>query len=281
MSWLAVAEKDFHDAIRSRLMIGVAVLFVLFTVGGVAGGSALGLAGGDALGLILQLMLLATGTFVPIIAIAVSYRAIAGELESGSLKLLLSLPNSRSDIVIGKFLGRSAVVGLAVVIGFLAMLIASAAAFDSGFDINVFFAYMLSTLLLALVFVSIAVSVSAFTASTFPAALGSFGIFVLFQYAWTFVIRILLYAANGFERPGIGQAPPDWAEVVFVLNPTNAYSQATRWLLNRVSDSQQAQQAQQAADSFYLEPWFGFIVLAIWIFVPLAVGYLRFESVDL
>ena len=36
MSVLAVAEKDFRDAIRSRLMIGVALLFVVFTGGGIA-----------------------------------------------------------------------------------------------------------------------------------------------------------------------------------------------------------------------------------------------------
>ena len=63
-----------------------------------------------------------------------------------------------------------------------------------------------------------------------------------------------------------------------MVNPMTGWQQATAWLLRRVSEEQSA---QQAADAFYLEPWFGFIVLAFWIALPLAVGYLRFESTDL
>ena len=57
-----------------------------------------------------------------------------------------------------------------------------------------------------------------------------------------------------------------------------AFLQSTEWLVNRVADSQEAQQT--SADAFYLEPWFGFVVLALWIVLPLVVGYLRFESAD-
>jgi ABC-2 type transport system permease protein len=278
MSVRAVAEKDFRDAIRSRLMVAVAVLFVLFTGGGVAIGSAIGLAGGDAVGLILTIMLAATGLFVPLIALGVTFRSIAGERDSGSLKLLLSLPNSRLDVVLGKFIGRSAVVTVAIVVGFLAMLLASVVAFDGGFAADIIGVYMLSTLLFGIAFVAIGVSVSSFTKSTFLAAVGSLGLFVVFQYAWSVIIQLLIYVANGFELPGLNEPTPEWAELLLVLSPTNAYSQATRWLVNRVAEGAEA---QNTADAFYLEPWFGFVVLALWMVVPLAVGYLRFEGSDL
>ena len=278
MSWQAVAKKDFRDAIRSRLMIAVAVLFVSFTGGGIALGSAFGIQSGAVVVLILQVLLSGMSVFIPLIAIGIAYQAIAGERESGSLKLLLSLPNSRFDVVIGKFLGRSAVLSVAVVIGFVSMLLATAITFDGDVQPEVILTFMLAVLLLTIVFVSIAVSVSAFARSTFAAAIGGFGLFVVFQFAWGGLIFLLRYVANGFETPGFGAEPPAWAEVLYVVNPMTGWQQATAWLLRRVSEEQSA---QQAADAFYLEPWFGFIVLAFWVALPLAVGYLRFESTDL
>jgi ABC-2 type transport system permease protein len=279
MSWQAVAQKDFRDAIRSRLMIAVAVLFVAFTGGGVALGSAFGFDSGAVVFLILNVFLRGSSIFIPLVAIGIAYRAIAGERDSGSLKILLSLPNSRLDVVAGKFLGRSAVVGVAIVIGFIAMLLATAITFDGDIPADVILMFMLASLLLGIVFVSLAVGVSASSDSTFMAAISGFGLFVIFRFAWGGIVLLLRYAANGFELPSIGSAPPEWAQVLNVVNPMQGWRQATEWLLRRVSEQQQTQQA--AVDAFYLEPWFGFVVLLLWIVVPLAIGYYRFESADL
>ena len=279
MSVLAVAEKDFRDAVRSRLMIVVAVMFVVFTGGGIALGNAIGLESGTVVALILSVLLQGTAVFVPLVALGIAYRSIAGERESGSLKMLLSLPNSRLDVVIGKFLGRSAVVVVAIVIGFISMLVAAAATFDGDIQPETILTFMLAALLLAIVFVSIAVSVSAFSESTFAAAIGGFSFFILFQFAWQGLIFLLRYVVNGFETPDAFAETPEWVEVLTVVNPMTGWRQSTGWLLRRVSDQQEA--SQEAVDAFYLEPWFGFVVLAFWIVLPLVVGYLRFESSDL
>lgn len=279
MSWQAVAKKDFRDAIRSRLMLAVAVIFIAVTAGGVVLGSAFGIESGAVVAIILQVLLGGMSVFIPLIAIGIAYQSIAGERESGSLKILLSLPNSRLDVVVGKFLGRLGVLSVAVVIGFVSMLLATAVTFDGDIQADVILTFMLAVLLLTVVFVSIAVSVSAFSKSTFSAAIGGFGLFVVFQFAWGGLIFLLRYVVNGFETPAFGAQPPEWAQVLFVVNPMTGWQQATGWLLRRVSEEQSTQ--EQAVDAFYLEPWFGFVVLAFWIVVPLAVGYARFESVDL
>ena len=278
MSTLAVAEKDFRDAIRSRLMVAVALIFVVFTGGGIALGKAFGIASGTVVAVILGVMLRGMSVFVPLVALGIAFRSIAGERDSGSLKILLSLPNSRLDVVLGKFLGRTGVMSVAVVIGFISMLLAVAITFDGDTQADLILTFMLSALLLAVVFVSVAVSVSAFTESTFSAAIGCFGLFVLFRFAWGGMIFLLRYVANGFETPSFAEAPPEWAQVLEVVNPMTGWRQATGWLLRRVSDQQSA---QNGAEAFYLEPWFGFVVLAFWIVLPLAVGYLKFESSDL
>jgi ABC-2 type transport system permease protein len=279
MSIAAVAKKDFQDAIRSRLILAVAVLFVAFTGGGVLLGEALGTIPTEGIvSLLLFVMIGGLSTFVPLVAIGVAYRSIAGEVDTGSLKVLLSLPNSRLDVVVGKFIGRSAVVTLAIVIGFVSMIVAAALTVSGDIQAEVILAVMAAAILLALVFVSIAVSVSAFANSTFIAAVGSFGLWVLFQFAWRGVIYLLRYVVNGFETPDAAAELPEWVEVMFVVNPMTAFSQATRWLVNRVAEGQEA---SNGADAFYLEPWFGFVVLVFWIVLPLVVGYLKFEASDL
>jgi len=57
--------------------------------------------------------------FVPMLGLAISYAAIAGERDSGSIKLLLSLPNSRRDVILGKFIGRCAVLTIAILSGYV------------------------------------------------------------------------------------------------------------------------------------------------------------------
>ena len=281
MSVLAVAEKDFRDAIRSRLMIVVAVMFVVFTGGGIALGAAVfeRISAEGAVALITFVMLEGSRVFIPLIALGIAFRSIAGERQSGSLKVLLSLPNSRLDVVLGKFLGRTAVVSVAIVLGFLSLLIASALSFSGDLDVLGLVGFMLAALLLAVVFVSIAVSLSAFTDSTFGAAVGAGGLFVLFQFAWRGVVFLLRYVANGLEAPGLGAETPEWARVLLNVNPMQGWQTSADWLITKLAESSET--SQESADAFYLEPWFGFVVLALWIVLPLVVGYLRFESADL
>ena len=283
MSVLAVAEKDFRDAIRSRLMIGVALLFVVFTGGGIAlivafTPDEIGV--GSAIEGVRQLIFSSSALFVPIVALGIGFKSIAGERQSGSLKLLLSLPNSRLDVVVGKFLGRTAVVSVAVVLGFLSLLIGSALSFDGDLPVLGLIGAMVAILLLAVVFVSIAVGISASTGSIYTAALAAGSFFVLFRRTtWGGLIFLIRYVANGFERPELGAEPPEWAEVLTNVNPLEGWQTSAVWLIDTISENGGGQQT--SADAFYLEPWFGFVVLAFWILAPLVVGYLAFESSDL
>ncbi|WP_332900193.1 ABC transporter permease [Haladaptatus sp. CMSO5] len=111
MSLVAIVRKDVHDSIRSGSFIAITLLFAL-----VAGfwaaiqhipqmysdtttpTSTLAL---------LNRMAQPMAFFVPLLGLLISYGAISRERDSGSLKLALSLPNSRSDIVLGKFIGAT------------------------------------------------------------------------------------------------------------------------------------------------------------------------------
>lgn len=284
MSWQAVAEKDFRDAIRSRLLIVLTLLFTLFSAGAaylvteINPPQQAALTGEVTTVLLITGLVSATAVFIPIVSIAVAYRSLAGERESGSLKLLLSLPNSRLDVLIGKFVGRSGVVAVALFIGFAVGIVVTASLADA-FSPLEYIVFVGISMIFAFVFIAITVGVSAFTSSTSRAAYGAFGLFVVFQFLWSSLAQGVAYVINGFSFEGIeeGDAVFELFQVLTILDPTAAYQQGTLWVVRRLADSGESNPDL----AFYLQDWFGFIVMALWIVVPLAIGYTRFESSDL
>ena len=280
MSWTVVAKKDFRDAIRSKTLWMLSVLFVLFAGGftyvfwfipQLVGQQNLP-ASGPTVGLINGLSG-AAGFLVPLIGLLIGYKAIVGERDSGSLKLLLALPQSRRDVVLGKLIGRTGVVAVAILIGFAAGAIIALLLYDS-FAFGVFVSYTLLTMVLGLVFVAIAVGFSAAMRSASRALYGVVGLFVFFTFVWGFIPTILRFVLNGFTMPNL-LARPDWATFVSLLNPTTAYGYASAALIPELPG------LTSENPPFYLQDWFGFVILAAWVVVPFTLGYVRFASTDL
>ncbi|MFT4931912.1 MAG: ABC-2 type transport system permease protein, partial [Natronomonas sp.] len=122
MSMVAVARKDFQDAVRSRSLWTLSVVFVglamLTTYMYIEFPEMLGgeeELSGVGLGLFLAGI---ASLFIGLTAIVITYKALAGERELGSMKLLLGLPHTRRDVVFGKVLGRTATLAIPIVVGF-------------------------------------------------------------------------------------------------------------------------------------------------------------------
>ncbi|WP_435078193.1 ABC transporter permease [Halococcus sp. AFM35] len=280
MSTLAVARKDFRDALRSRVLLGLTGLFVLF----VAGASYFFAriqpqpgTGGDPTALVLIFSLLTPASlFVPILGLALGYKAVAGERESGRIKLLLSLPHSRLDVVLGKALGRTGVLVVPVVVGFA---VGAAVIFwqSSRFTPVNYVAFAFATVLLGLAYIAIGVAISSATTSTFRALIGGLSLLAVLEFLWRPVRIAIVYLVNGLSLPQ--QAPGDWYFFLQTLPPGSAYSNAARSLLPKNPTTLAI--TGPTPDAFYLQDWFGFVILAVWIIVPLALGYRRFERTDL
>ncbi|OLZ42365.1 ABC transporter [Natrinema saccharevitans] len=284
MSTITVAKKDFRDAVRSRLLIGLTVLFALFTVGGAALASwASGLfseGGGDStVGLILALQTPA-GFLVPVIALIVGYGAIAGERESGSLKFLLGLPHRRRDVVLGKVLGRTGVVAVSILIGFAVGLVGLVAFVGEVSPVD-YLAFTLVTVGFGFVYVCLGVGISAMTRSTTKAAVGAIGLVVLFWFLWGTITQGLLYALEGEFLP---ETFPGWYLALNAIPPDAAYGSAIGAVLGESGFTTSGSlESQGLVESVPLvaEPWFGFVILAVWALLPLAFGLWRFERADL
>lgn len=306
MTWEAVTQKDFQDAVRSYWLWGLSALFIVIIalppvliVLDVIQIGAQRQAGGNGeltTDLFVFLMRDTMTLLVPLIAIIVAYAAIAGERDSGTLKLLLSLPHSRRDVVTGKVLGRSGVVVLPILAGFVV------AAFvflltPVTLKPESFFLFAVLTGLLGVVFVAIAVGVSAGARTSRRAMIGTVGVYVLFSLFWNQFASGLISLLEDHTGVAADVRVPLHL-FLKVLNPTQAY----KTLVARVITENQVgarvnllggsglqgalnrqAYAQQLGDSvpIYLTDEFVFLLLLAWLVAAPFVGYLVFRDADL
>lgn len=274
MSTIAVAKKDFNDGVRSRTLIGLVVLFAVFLAGVTYYFTEIIPATGTDVQMVqvMPSILLPTYTLLPIVGVLVGYKAIVGERESGSLKFLLALPHSRRDVVVGKLLGRSGIITGAVFVGYAVGGVVLYAFTDS-FVVVDFLLYTLVTVLLGVTFVSIAIAFSSVTPSSSIATAGAVTLVLLFLFLWDLFLSLVTYAGTELSLIASTASPPDWYLFLRTLNPTTAYSGVLNWLL--------ASNAPAQSGPFYLQNWFGFVILAFWLVVPIGVALVRFQRADL
>ncbi|WP_455448250.1 ABC transporter permease [Natrinema thermotolerans] len=284
-----VARKEFDDAGRSKLLwsligllvglVAIGYTAIWYTVDDVTAAEVL-----NFLGLPLQVI-------IPIAALIAGYMAVVGERRSGSIKLLLGLPPNRTDVVFGKLLGRTAVVGVAVGLAFLASLVLGAVFFGS-VPFADWLGFAAVSLLFGTTFVGLAVGVSAAVSSRGKSMAVVVGCYMVFVALWELLTAgpyYLLY----------DEGPPIEAETWYLLleqfNPIFAYTNLASSVVEGTIYPFQFQYGLQSPEAyqmtpaerfpgdapFYLQDWFGVVVMLAWLAVPVAIGYYRFKRTDL
>lgn len=277
MSWQVVARKDFEDAVRSRWLVGLATLYTLLVAAAVGLGAWLFGGGGTTVSStqLVNSPLIKDGivtTFVPLVSLVVAYNAVVGERESGSLKLLLALPHSRSDVVLGKVVGRGAAIAVAILAGFALPILVFLVHPSFTFEAVGYVQYVLLTALLGVAFVAVAVGVSAATASNRIAIAAAITIYLVFV-----VLFGAIHGSIGFVSMLAGW--PDWMPLtveqtqraVQLLSPTGSFKIiVNRALGGSLFGGEQARLQLSA-----------FTMLVAWVVVPPLLGLIRFEASDL
>ncbi|WP_227375635.1 ABC transporter permease subunit [Haladaptatus halobius] len=218
---------------------------------------------------------------VPISALIIAYLSIAGERESGSIKYLLRLPNTRLDLVVGKFVGRSLVVTVGLVLAFGVASAFDVAMLDS-VDFVVFAQFFLLLSFFTVTYIGIAVGLSAACASRSRAMASSVGVFFVFNVLWT-VPQISPSKALQFvteDTLGLSLSPQIY-EFVYLVSPPYAFQRAAGLVFTEHPIYFFRTLGRNATVPFYLEEWFMLVVLGAWLVVPLVLGYLSFDRADL
>ena len=111
-----IAKKEIMDNIRNKWIILISIIFaslaILVSYAGSMG------QGWQNLVFTVIGMLALVQILIPIIGLMLGYAAIVGEIERGSMNSLLSLPVTRFEIIVGKFLGLGAVLTSTIIFGF-------------------------------------------------------------------------------------------------------------------------------------------------------------------
>ena len=274
MSTLAVAKKDFHDAVRSRELWALIGLFVLFLGGATVFDMTDVPEINDDFSIMLYLSPVRVMTIVvPSAALLVSTKSIVRERSLGTVTFLLAQSHSRFDVYVGKLLGRSAVVTTAALVGYLPVLVLLSVGppvFDPSWHAKV----LVAALVLGFVYVAIGHSVSAMTESETLASVAGFGVFFL-MYTWVALFHVI----NGQFGPVRGTTEMVLSR--FSLQVVIADIIMAVYSLEDGSVNSTSVAVSGGDVPFYLQHWFAVVVLGIWTAPLLALGYRRFSRTDL
>ena len=288
VSWIAVARKDLRDAIRSWRFLALSAVFVVLFAGlsllfvtavseqVAATDPAMSVTSDQFLFQLSQF----SSTLLPLIAIAVGYAAVSRERESGTAKLLLSLPHSRRDVLFGKVAGRGATLVVPVLLGFL---FAAVPFFLTPvrFEPITYVAFALLTGLFGLTFVALSVGISAAVATSRRAFLASLVAYVVFVFVWDRIVGGLVSSVERLFSPSLEMSV---GLSIFLenANPINAY----QWLTVSMSGADPFR--QQFIDAIfggtlplYLSTPATIVLLVGWVVAPPVLGYLAFRVADL
>ena len=152
-----LALKELRDGLRNRwVAVSILALGALACALALLGSAPGGVVKASALSVTVVSLSSLTVYLLPLIAVMLSYDAVVGEAERGTLQLLLSYPVARWQVLVGKFVGHLAILALAVAVGF--GMAAAAIALQGGADAAGWRAYLAlcgSAVLLGAVFIGL------------------------------------------------------------------------------------------------------------------------------
>lgn len=291
MRWSPLARSESRTVLTSKGAWMLALLVVLW-------GFRPTYAGWDAVGRNITVGYIQIGVnlFLPIGALLLSYQSIIDERTTGSIKFLLGLPLTRTQILFGKTSGRFVGVGAAIVAA--ALVLAGIGLVEHGpFGLLPFLGTLVATLLFASAMVAVGVLVSAVTRRTVTAATGIFAYFFVMLF-WSQIVTSVYTAVTGIPVDPYDVPASGPLFLALRLTPDGAYNVLTNWVLD-VGNSTElfhivytklapgvsvnafvVEAAFDGGGPWYLHPALSLVVLLVWVVVPVALARRVFTRGD-
>lgn len=270
MKVLTIAAQEVRAGLRNRWVLAITVLLAALALSlALLGSAPVGVVKADPLAVVVVSLASLTIFLVPLIALLLSFDAIVGEHERGTLLLLLSYPLSRWQVVVGKVLGQVAILAVATVLGYGAAGVALW--LKGGVGIDAWLAYgamMATSVMLGASFVAIGCLASTLVRERATAAGLAVGVWLLFVLLFDTALLGVLVADQGRI---VGKTALD---ALLLLNPTDVYR-----LFNMTASRSVSVYSGMAGpgDPQAVAPWIYIAVLAAWIAVPLAAAVAVFR----
>ena len=263
-----IASKEFWDRIRNRWVLAVALVFTAFAlVIAYFGAAQQGAVGFRSIDLTIASLVSLVIYLIPLIALVLGFDAIVGERERGSLDLLLSMPITRLELLLGKYLGLAAALAFSTIAGFGLVAIVLSAKLDLN-ALYHYFGFMLSSVLLGCAFLSLAVMLSVFAADRTRAS----GLAIATWFFFVLVFDLLLLGALVVTG---GQWGGEIFPYLLLANPADVFR-----ILNIFSldDVRTLYGLATVFPRALADPWLLGLVMLAWIVVPLGIASWRFRK---
>ena len=263
-----LAGKEFRDRMRNRWVLAVELVFAVCSlVITYFGGAQQGQVGLRSIEFTIASLVSLVIYLIPLIALLLGFDAVVGERERGSLDLLLALPITRFELLLGKYLGLAAALTLSTVAGFAldAVLLYRQFGWPGLYH---YLGFMISSVLLGLAFLSLALLLSVLTRERTRAS----GLAIALWFGFVLVFDLLLLGllvASGGEFGGQALA------YVLLLNPADVFRILNVFSLDQMRSLYGLTSIVPPA---LANPWLMGGAMLAWITAPLALATWRFRT---
>lgn len=270
MNALVIAAQEIRVGMRNRWVLATTVLMAALALSlALLGSAPTGTVKADPLAVTVVSLASLTIFLVPLIALLLSFDAIVGEHERGTLMLLLSYPVARWQVVVGKCLGQVAILAVATVIGYGAA--AAAIGLKAGIGPQAWSAYaamVLTSIMLGAAFVSLGCLASTLVHERATAAGLAVGLWLFFVLIYDTALLGVLVADQGRI------VTAEMLDILLLLNPADAYR-----LFNQTGSEAAELYSGMAGpgESGRLNAPVLAAALAGWVALPLAASMLMFR----
>jgi len=273
MLWI-LALKELRDGFRNRWVAAAIVLLgILALVLSILGSAPTGSVRVSALDISVISLASLSVYLIPLIALMLSYDALVGEFERGTMMLLLAYPVTRWQIVMGKFLGHLLILLIAILVGYGGTVVALTLATESGMQgWQAYATMMASSLVLGAAFIALGYLISVLVRERATAVGAAIGLWLVFVVLYD----LLLFGALTMdEGQNISQ---QLFSTLMLVSPTDTYRVLNLSLFEGVSEAAGiAGVASEAGMSATLLVG----AMSLWIVVPLAGTLLVFQRREL
>lgn len=282
MSWQTVFRDDLLGVRRSRLGFGVAATVFVFT-GGIALLVMFSVLSSPGDAPAFDVIMLTIGSILsiilPFIAMMASYNGIIHERETGSVRFLLGLPNSRFDAYVGKYLSRGALLTGATVAGMIVTVAIGVGLLTEPMIVE-FVLFTLLTILYGLLFLGIGLAASGYFDSETQVTAGIISTYVLFRGVWP-VLQWGLLRMTQPEGERFVQPHPEWYYFLGRLDPMNGYVKLVNTLFGSGGHPLITNAGGPETSYLAVTDWYALLAMVAWFVGVPVLGYLAFERRDI
>lgn len=272
---LLIAGKEIQESLRNRWVLATTLLLAALALTLTLLGSApTGSVGVRPLDVVIVSLSSLSVFLLPLIALLISHDAIVGEIERGTMLLLLSYPVGRWQVLLGKFAGHLSVLAFATILGYgaAALVLAATGAGIDAESLKAFAMMVLSSILLGAVFLAIGYLISALVRERATAAGIAVGVWLAFVVLYDMGLLGLLVVDQGRTISA------SVLNALLLANPTDVYR-----MLNLAGTGGVSAFTGMAAlgKAMTLAPGLLMAALLLWMMLPLLLAAHAFSRREL